>query len=184
MFAQSSEHAYFGRAAIAAGPTPFSQPREQPFDPAPRPYFVDCNGNAPAFMPSHDLLRLLAALPHTAGAKLTNMQMAALDVAIARTRPKAGSHKLDYRVSVPFFGKRYYFVVKGGEERRSQDRIAKEGLNAPWRVSIAYTVLMGVIATTGLMAVIVLLYLLKSIMGIDVYEDHSMLHNLFYGSTG
>lgn len=146
----------------------------------PRPYFVDRHGNAPQYEPSQDLARLLAALPPSAGSKFNSEQLAALDIAVARTRPRPGKHKIDYRVSLPILGRRYYLVLLAGKERRTLARIHSEGQNTAWRMSMAYAILMTAIAMFGTVAVLVLLYAVKSMLGIDLFEEHSLLHSLFY----
>lgn len=151
-----------------------------PVSSVPHPHFVDCTGQAAPFVPSHDLLRLVAALPPAASARFTPEHLAALDVAISRTRPRPGTHKLDYRVSLPFFGRRYYFVLLGGRERRSRARIASDGQDASWRLSLAYGVLFTVVASAGMFAVMILLYVVKSLLGIDIFEQHSWLHSLIF----
>lgn len=146
----------------------------------PRPHFVDCHGNAPAYQPSRDLAWLLAAIPLGAGARFTPGQLAALDVAVARTRPRPTKHKIDYRVSLPVLGRRYYFVFLAGKERRTNARISKDRQNTAWRLSLAYAILLSVIATGAMLAIIVLLYVVKSMAGIDLFEEHSILHGLLY----
>jgi len=122
----------------------------------------------------------MAALPRSAGATFTPEQLAALDVAVARTRPHRATHKLDYRVSLPLLGRRYYVVLLAGKERRSLSRISGDGQNTTWRLSVAYAILMSVIATGGIVAAVVLLYVVKSMVGLDLFEEHSVLHSLFY----
>lgn len=152
---------------------------------APRPpplpsYFPDHQGAAAQYVPSQDLARLLAALPASAGARFSSEQLAVLDIAVARTRPRPGKHKIDYRVSVPFFGRRYYFVFLMGRERRTLMRIHSEGQDTVWRMSVAYTILMSAIAMGGFVAAIMLLYVVKSMVGIDLFDEHSFLHRLLY----
>lgn len=151
------------------------------FEP-PRPYFIDRHGNAPQYAPSQDLARLLAALPPSAGAAFSSEQLAALDIAVARTRPRRSKHKIDYRVSVPIFRRRFYFVVLAGGERRTLARIRSDGQNTAWRMSLAYVILMGAFAMGGLVAAVMLLYVVKSMAGIDIFDQHSFLHGLFYGA--
>ncbi|MGD9785666.1 MAG: hypothetical protein AB7E80_05430 [Hyphomicrobiaceae bacterium] len=113
-------------------------------------------------------------------ARFSGAQLAALDVAIVSTRPRPATHKLDFRASVPFFGRRYYVVLLGGRERRSRARIAGDGQDATWRMSVAYAVLFGSLASLAMTGTIVVLYLIKSLLGIDVFPDHSILHGLFF----
>lgn len=147
---------------------------------APHPHFVDCTGRAAAFVPSHDLLRLMAAIPRGACAAFTPEHLAALDAAIAQTRPKPMAHKIDFRVSVPVFTRRYYFVLLGGRERRSRARLASDGQDATWRVSLAYAILMSTIASATMVTVVIALYIVKSALGIDIFPEHSFLHGIFF----
>ncbi len=146
----------------------------------PRPHFVDRRGNAPLYVPSQDLTQLITALPLHARATFTSEQLAALDVAVARTRPRRNRHGFDYRVSLPLLGRRYYFVFLAGRERRSLSRIRGDGENTTWRLSMAYAMMMSAIAMGGLVVAVLLLYVVKSMAGIDLFDEHSFLHGLFY----
>ncbi|MCB1513263.1 MAG: hypothetical protein KDJ18_00320 [Hyphomicrobiaceae bacterium] len=146
----------------------------------PRPHFVDRSGRAAAFLPSHDLLRLMAAIPRGASAVFTPEHLAALDVALAQTRPRRANHRIDFRVSVPLLGTRWYFVLLGGKERRSRSRVASDGQNAAWRLSIAYAALMCSVASASMIAMILVLYVIKSALGIDIFPEHSILHGIFF----
>jgi len=149
-------------------------------DDTPRPYFVDRAGHGGNYEPSPDLSRLLAAIPRGASAAFTPEHLAALDVAIAQTRSRPANHRIDFRVSVPVFGRRYYFVLLGGKERRSYERLTREGHNSTWRMSLAYAFLAGTIASTSMVVVFLLLYVFKSMLGIDIFPEHSFLHDIFY----
>ncbi len=145
-----------------------------------RPYFVDSYGNAPPYLPSGELARLLSGLPMGARVFFTPEQLAALDVAIVRTRQRPNTHKIDYRVSVPLFGRRYYFVLLAGKERRTLARIRSEGHTETWRLTLAYAILMSAIVMGGIVAILALLYVVKSMVGIDFFDQHSVLHDLLY----
>ncbi len=36
-------------------------------------------------------------------------------------------HPVDIRISVPFFGERYYMTIVGGREKRGRERVKSEG---------------------------------------------------------
>ena len=146
----------------------------------PPPYFIDQYGNAAPYRPSAELSRIISALPICCKTKFTPELLSALDVAMARTRQRPNSHKIDYRVSVPVFGRRYYIVLLAGKERRTIARISSEGHNKTWRITLAYAILMSALACAGLVGIIVLLYFVKTMVGVDLFEQNSILHGLFY----
>ena len=52
-------------------------------------------------------------------------------VEAATDRSWSNDHSLNLRLSIPFFGQRYYFVCVGGRERRSAERRAAERKKHP-----------------------------------------------------
>ena len=58
-------------------------------------------------------------------------------------------HSIDFRVSVPWLGGRRYFVILSGKERRSIERLRREGQVSFGPVAVTYSV--AVLMTTGLM---------------------------------
>ena len=68
--------------------------------------------------------RLIANMPVEARRSFSQEQLAALSLA---STPKNSPHIIDYRVSIPFFSKRFYLTVLAGRERRSHIRLAAEG---------------------------------------------------------
>ncbi len=99
----------------------------------------------------------------------------------ANVVPLCGSaHVIDYRVSLPLFGRRYYFACFVGCEQRSLERLAEECQRKSW-LHTAFTLMaVAVGLATGLMCVLATAYLVKSMMGIDLFEDHFFLHRLFF----
>lgn len=148
--------------------------------PAYAPHFADYRGHVAAFEQSPELARLIAGMVPDARAQFTSAHLAALEVAIARTRPSPDRHKTDFRVSLPFFGRRYYLRFLGGIEQRNDGRLQREGQSCPRRQSLAYTVLLSVLVSSGLVAGVVILYFLKSVLGVDLFQDHSIIHNLIF----
>lgn len=145
-----------------------------------RPHFVDRYGRGPAYIPSLDLQRLLQAIPASAGIGFSSQHLAALDAAIERTKPRPGKHSLDFRVSLPVLGRRYYMVLLGGKERRSRARLAAEGQDAARRLWIGYSLLVSVLFTASCMLGILLVYLVKSMLGMDLFDESSAMHELFF----
>ncbi len=157
--------------------------REQvraPSCPAYTPHFTGSDGTVAPFQPTSGLAELLDGIPPAVRSEFTYNHLAALEVALVKSRPVPRKHKLDFRVSLPFFGKRYYFVLLGGAERRSILRIERDGQNAPWRLTAAYFVIVTLLASVGLTALILGLYALKSLMGIDMFEGSSFMHGIVF----
>lgn len=177
----SSRHGDRGqRDGLAGEPIDLRQPAAPTAPHGSRPHFVDRLGQGPAYAPSLDLQRLLQAIPPSAGITFSNAHLSALDVAIERTRPRQGRHSLDFRVSLPVLGKRYYLVLLGGKERRSRARLRSEGQDAARRLWIGYALVLGVLLSASVVFGIMLLYLAKSMLGIDLFDEHSVMHDLFF----
>ena len=78
-------------------------------------------------------------------------------------------HSVDIRKSFPWFGKRYYVVVLSGRDRRAA---ARQG-ESKWIV-YATTALITTFVLAGGVLVFLALYLLKSALGIDLFENFSL----------
>lgn len=77
---------------------------------------------------------------------------------------------------------RYFVSVRLGRERRTISRLVEEGQISIARVSLAYTLAMwSVVGLVGL-GVMVGMYMLKSLAGIDLLDGPSFLHNFFYSN--
>lgn len=62
----------------------------------------------------------------------------------------AGDHPVNIRLSLPFFGERYYFTLVAGKERRSDERLADEKAKHPLATRGNILVLAGLGTVTGL----------------------------------
>ena len=119
--------------------------------------------------------RLFAGLPHDVQASMSPAQLAALSRVM---QPQSDSRRL--RVSLPVFGRRYYLAVFLGRERRGLQRLRQEGQLSIPLISVVMFVLAG-LALPSLIAIILLAtYLLKSVLGIDLLDGPSLLHDLFF----
>lgn len=73
-------------------------------------------------------------------------------------KPWSNNHAVNLRLSVPFFGGRYYLTVVGGRERRSRQRLAFERKKHPLRTTgnILFLLAFGTLLGLGAMAMILL----------------------------
>jgi len=142
------------------------------------PIWVHDDTRAAAILavPSHPAFeRLLARMPLNVRQSLTPEQLSALARA---TLPVVTRHPLDYRISLPFFGRRYYLTILGGRERRNRDRLLREGQLALSRATAAYSLGLGVLTALAVLAAVLALYVAKTLLGIDLMADQSALHDM------
>jgi hypothetical protein len=89
-------------------------------------------------------------------------------------------HSIDFRTSISFFGMPLYVTFLMGREHRSHERLAMEGQTQVHRVAIGHILLTLLAGLSCLAAVACVLYLFKSVVGINLFEDNSFLHDLFF----
>lgn len=94
------------------------------------------------------------------------------------TQPAPGA---SYRISFSLFGRRFFVALLAGVERRSPERLAAEGVRKSWLHVLCTACVLVVFSSTLLMCTLATAYLLKSLVGIDVLDDHFALHPLFFG---
>jgi hypothetical protein len=104
-------------------------------------------------------------LPEELRESFTEEQLEALKLAFG-TR-SWGKHSVDLRGTVKFWHRRYYFVFLAGRNYRQLSRLEQE-LSLLGKA----TVLAVILLACGLVG-LVLLYLLKSALGIDIFPDYS-----------
>lgn len=104
-------------------------------------------------------------LPEELRESFTEEQLEALKLAFG-TR-SWGKHSVDLRGTVKFWHRRYYFVFLSGRNYRQLSRLEQE-LSLLGKA----TVLAAILLACGLVG-LVLLYLLKSALGIDIFPDYS-----------
>lgn len=99
---------------------------------------------------------------------------------IAALVPPPGSHSIDLRTSIPLFGGRYYLTVLAGRERRSLDRLAREGQLDLKRVVCAYAALSALVAAPIVMLLVVSLAF-TTLAGLDALDPPILaLHELMH----
>jgi len=80
--------------------------------------------------------RLLGAIPGHVLDSFTTVQVQAIRAASRDQAPSR--HWIDYRASIPWMGRSFYLVVMVGKERRSADRVLREGQSALRKVGGVY----------------------------------------------
>lgn len=108
--------------------------------------------------------RLLERMPEDVAASFTEPQLAHLRVALGARQ--WGKHAVDLRGTVGLGRWRYYYVVLAGRNIRSDGR---QGQLSMWLTAMLVSVLL--VAAFGF--TLVVLYLLKSALGIDIFADYS-----------
>lgn len=87
-------------------------------------------------------------------------------------------HKVDYRATFPFFFKRYYIVLLMGRDLRKIRR--KE---SPFKL-IFLTLLLLMFLSLACVSVVFVLYIIKSALGIDIFQHSFGVWDWFQGLIG
>mgnify|MGYP001815677861 CR=1 FL=1 len=158
----------------------FADPRldDGPAHAEPRPDNAFAHSPIRTVEPNSLLDRLFAHTPQGFSATFTDEQIAGLNAALVDADTRY--HAIDYRTSISFFGIPFYITFLMGRERRSRERLAMEGQTEVHRVALAHVILTLVIALSFLAAGVCVLYLIKSAMGIDLFDGHFALHDMFF----
>ena len=123
------------------------------------------------------IVHLVRALPPHLADQLSFDDLQKLTAAVGRSGSR---HIIDYRLSLPFGSRRFYVRFLCGRERRKLSRLIAEGQNNPWLVLAAATLLFWFMITVSLVIIAVGLYLLKTALGIDVFDGPSFLHRCLF----
>jgi hypothetical protein len=125
-------------------------------------------GNYKTIRTDPDILNLLSRLPVDTANCLTNEQLQHLKVAIGSGQFR--KHKIDMRGTfpVPFYPSRIYFVFLMGRNIRALSR--QEKAIALSHITLMLIMFLALSLSLGL----ILLYLLKSTLGINLLEGFSL----------
>lgn len=118
--------------------------------------------------------RMLSKMPIAARSSFSMEQLAVLAKV---TKPPKTPHLIDYRVSLPFLGGRYYLTVLFGRERRLLDRIKSEGQASVLKSSVVYVAILWFLVSVCLLSALLAMYVLKSAIGVDVFSGPSVVHD-------
>ena len=132
---------------------------------------------------AHDeeLAAAASRLPSDILATLKPAQVRRLAMLIA---PDKAEHRVYYQISAPALGSRYYFALFFGREKRTDQRLELEGQKRSLvalliRFTMALWLLSSAVVTLTLIGIFVL-YALKSVLGIDLFDGHFFLHPLLF----
>ena len=123
-------------------------------------------------------LRIIRSLPDDIKHALTDQQMAKL---ISAVKPVPTKHGIALRASFRGPERRYYVALFCGEDQRNMERLKAEGQVDAIPVGITFFILLGLVALYGLVPLVIIGYLLKSMLGIDFFEGPSMFHAMVCG---
>ncbi len=115
--------------------------------------------------------RLNAKLPRDVAESFNDAQYEAIECAFGARRWR--NHAIDLRWLLPLFGRSYYFVLLAGAERRTRKRRLRDRLLHPL-ISIGNGIVAVVFFTGILFSTLVSLYVLKSVLGINLFPDFSL----------
>ena len=108
---------------------------------------------------------LLNRMPKSIQTTFTDDQLAHLKIAIGARQ--WGNHAVDCRGVIKLFKYRYYYVVLAGRNKRElsakEQRIAKLG----------QALVLSVVLTLSVLLMLLITYLVKSALGIDIFEGYS-----------
>ena len=111
------------------------------------------------------IISLLERMPKSIQTTFTDEQLAHLKIAIGARQ--WGNHTVDCRGVVKFFKYRYYYVFLAGRNRRELS--AKEQKIARF----TQAVILSTAITFIILFVLLVLYLLKSALGVDIFQGYS-----------
>jgi hypothetical protein len=98
--------------------------------------------------------------------------------------PPGQGHSLAYQVSTSFLGREFYVALFSGWEQRSPNRLEGDGQRRSFKEVALGAVLISCLISglflLGVIALVAGLYLVKSILGINMLEQHSFLHRFFF----
>lgn len=109
---------------------------------------------------------LLNRMPEEVQESFTEEQLVHLKVAIGARQ--WGRHSLDSRGVVKFFKYRYYFVFLAGRNRRELNENEKK---VAW---IFQVVFISILTLIFIIVMALILYLIKSALGINLFDDFSL----------
>ncbi len=108
---------------------------------------------------------LLNRMPKSIQTTFTDDQLAHLKIAIGARQ--WGNHAVDCRGVIKLFKYRYYYVVLAGRNKRElsakEQRIAKLG----------QALVLSIVLTLSVLLMLLITYLIKSALGIDIFEGYS-----------
>lgn len=114
--------------------------------------------------------RFYALMPNDVARSFTDTQLKAISAAFSMRRWR--DHSVELRWIIPLLGHHYYFILLSGGERRSQERRLKDRLLNPL-LALGNGIFAIVLFSAILISVLITLYVLKSVLGINLLPGFS-----------
>lgn len=127
---------------------------------------VDDLQNSELLKKNRRLAQFLKDMPQDVQDSFTEEQLKSLQSALRS--PNWKKHPLDFRGSIAFFSYHYYYVFIAGRDNRELTR--QEIRIKRWSYLVFITLFLTFCSLLGLLV----LYLIKSAMGIDLFPDFSL----------
>lgn len=109
--------------------------------------------------------KLLSRMPSAVQQSFTEQQLAELRVALGARQ--WGKHRIDVRGTLSLWRFRYYYVFVAGRNVREQSRHARQ------LSLLGQALLVSLLLSVCMLAGLLLLYLVKSALGIDLFDGYS-----------
>jgi hypothetical protein len=148
---------------------------------APNPAFESAPDNAPEDAQDKELAETMQRLPGDIRAALTPGQIRRLAMLVT---PQHAGHEAAYQVSTALGSSRYYFALFFGREKRSNERLHREGQKRSISGLIVRLAMIVWLLSSALLLLLLLgifaLYAAKSVLGIDLFDGHFFMHPLLF----
>lgn len=112
-----------------------------------------------------ELERLLVRLPSRVRCTFTAEQVRSLAEAIGS---HSQMHSVKFQVSLPLFGKRFYLALFAGWERRSAERLLREGQLSQQKAFVLYGLALWLFLSVSAVGVLLLINLIRLALGPEV----------------
>jgi hypothetical protein len=112
------------------------------------------------------IVNLLARMPEDVRVSFSEVQLAHLHNAVG-TR-QWGKHRVDFRTTFGLFSRRYYLVFLAGHNIRSMTREQQK------RQLLINSIVLSLVLVLCMLVGLLALYLIKSALGIDLFDDFSL----------
>ncbi len=121
--------------------------------------------NREALLDNKPLKKALSNMPKAVQSSFTNEQLEGIKSALEATTWK--KHRVDIRSSISFFSYHYYYVLIAGRDQREMSR---EEIRFK---RLMYLTFFTLFITFSTLLGLLVLYLIKSAMGIDIFPNFS-----------
>lgn len=133
--------------------------------------------NREALLNHKPLKKVLDKMPEALQESFTNEQLEGMKVALEATTWK--KHRIDIRSSISFFSYHYYYVLIAGRDQREMSR---EEIRFK---RLMYLTFFTLFITFSTLLGLLVLYLIKSAMGINIFPNFSFgIWTWFKGAFG